>query len=209
MKASMFVGFEYSKPRRSLKILVRAEESWQDCIYLKMQTKIWGRKRGAKLEGLQFLSFDGSDSECSCRTYTGKTKDRIYGFQLTVKRPVKENKNEIVIWHEVGNITCFGLVPPRRTSKKAAHKLSESGNLKSRSDIVQKNNWGASVISFLKFSDMGLDCPMGKVNNFAPFFSDGIPTKSFPRSWSPNNRIGSNSLKNELRSDMRKTHYVY
>uniref|UniRef100_A0A0A8ZCS0 Uncharacterized protein n=1 Tax=Arundo donax TaxID=35708 RepID=A0A0A8ZCS0_ARUDO len=29
---------------------------------------------------------------------------------------------------------------------------------------------------------MGLDCPMDKGNSFVPFFSDGIPAKSFPRS---------------------------
>jgi hypothetical protein len=80
------------------------------------------------------------------------------------------------------NITCFGLLPPRRTSKKIALKLSEGGNFKSLSDITQKNNRGADVISFLKFSDMDLYCPVGKANNFAAFFSDGIPTKSFPRS---------------------------
>jgi hypothetical protein len=51
---------------------------------------------------------------------------------------------------------------------------------------------------------MDLYCPVGKANNFAAFFSDGIPTKSFPRSWSPNNLIGSNSLKKRTRSDIPK-----
>ena len=80
IKASMFEGFESSKPRRSFKILLRAEESWQECKYLKMQTKIWGTEKGGKLERLQFLSLDGSDWEFSWRTYTVKTTDHIYNL---------------------------------------------------------------------------------------------------------------------------------
>jgi hypothetical protein len=40
INASMFEEFESSKPRRRFKILVRAEESLQECINLKMQIKI-------------------------------------------------------------------------------------------------------------------------------------------------------------------------
>lgn len=36
-------------------------------------------------------------------------------------------------------VTCCALVPPR-TLKSAAHKLSDSGNLNSLSDIIYENN---------------------------------------------------------------------
>jgi hypothetical protein len=96
INASMFEEFESSKPRRRFKILVRAEESLQECINLKMHIKIWGREKGGKLKILQFLSLDGSGSEFSWGTYREKTADHICGwYWWNRKKKIK------AIWHKV------------------------------------------------------------------------------------------------------------
>lgn len=94
----------------------------------------------------------------------------------------------------VNSLTCLGLAPPRRTSKRVAHKWSDNGNLNSLSDIAEKIGCIIEFSPFLKFSEIDLERPTEKLKNFAPFFSEGRSTKSLPRNCKPSNLIGSNSL---------------
>jgi hypothetical protein len=87
----------------------------------------------------------------------------------------------------------LGLAPPRRTSNKAAHKLSVSGNLNNLSDIAEKTGC-IFELTFFWLSETDLDLPTERLKSLGGFLSDCKPTKSLPRNCKLRSLIGSYSL---------------
>lgn len=150
----MLETFESSNSRRSPIIFILAFTSSQSDKNLKMRTKIWGRKNCELLP----LTLCLSCWLCLCMTCITVTRVlllsrafyksmmSITNTYLTGKRKLPALKTSmrqrhifIGSWKDlVFYITCFGLAPPRRTSKKVAQRTSVWGNRNSLSDIAEK-----------------------------------------------------------------------